>query len=161
MSDRYDGGAKALRQVKLTARRPLDPAAKPAADAAEAIGAAARFYDLAVVLQPGSGHEGFDNTKEVPFQTGGPVLFVPHISRGAFKAEAGSLRERSGAPGRSLDILMMGGYGHFPLRGWAASALARLSASKYATMSSIWLSVRRGFGMAWSGQTRRWLEAKS
>jgi nucleotide-binding universal stress UspA family protein len=59
------------------------------ADAADAIGAAARLSDLSVVLQPMSEYETFDNTlpKEILFRSGGPVLFVPHIFRGAFKAK--------------------------------------------------------------------------
>ncbi len=59
------------------------------ADAADAIGAFARLYDLSVVLQPMSEYETFDNTlpKEVMLRCGGPVLFVPHIFRGAFKAK--------------------------------------------------------------------------
>jgi nucleotide-binding universal stress UspA family protein len=59
------------------------------ADAAASIGAAARIYDLAVVLQPDAEHKTFDNTipTEILFQSGGPVLFVPHIFRGAFKAK--------------------------------------------------------------------------
>jgi nucleotide-binding universal stress UspA family protein len=59
------------------------------ADAAEAIGAAARLHDLSVVLQPLSGYETFDNTlpKEILFRSAGPVLFVPHIFRGAFRAK--------------------------------------------------------------------------
>src|ERR1700758_4582515 len=57
------------------------------ADAAEAIGAAARLYDLSIVLQSMAEYETFDNTlpKEILFRSGGPVLFVPHIFRGAFK----------------------------------------------------------------------------
>ncbi|HLG85543.1 MAG TPA: universal stress protein [Bradyrhizobium sp.] len=59
------------------------------AEAADAIGAAARLYDLSVVLQPMSEYETFDNTlpKEIMFRSGGPVLFVPHIFRGAFRAK--------------------------------------------------------------------------
>jgi nucleotide-binding universal stress UspA family protein len=58
-------------------------------DAAAAIGTAARLYDLAVVLQPNAEQDTFDNTipREVLYQAGGPVLFVPHIFRGAFKAK--------------------------------------------------------------------------
>jgi nucleotide-binding universal stress UspA family protein len=58
-------------------------------DAAASIGTAARLYDLAVVLQPDTGQDTFDNTipREILFQAGGPVLFVPHIFRGAFKAK--------------------------------------------------------------------------
>jgi nucleotide-binding universal stress UspA family protein len=57
--------------------------------AAETIGAAARLSDLSVVLQPMSEYETFDNTlpKEILFRSGGPVLFMPHIFRGAFKAK--------------------------------------------------------------------------
>lgn len=59
------------------------------ADAADAVGATARLYDLSVVLQPASDYETFDNTlpTEVMFRAGGPVLFVPHIFHGAFKAK--------------------------------------------------------------------------
>ena len=57
------------------------------ADAAAAIGATSRLYDLAIVLQPEAERETFDNTipSEILFQAGGPVLFVPHIFRGAFR----------------------------------------------------------------------------
>jgi nucleotide-binding universal stress UspA family protein len=59
------------------------------ADAAASIGAAARLYDLSVVLQPQMELQTFDNTipTEILLRAGGPVLFVPHISRGAFKAK--------------------------------------------------------------------------
>jgi nucleotide-binding universal stress UspA family protein len=59
------------------------------ADAAGSVGAMARLYDLSIVLQPEPGHASFDNDmpREIMFQSGGPVLFVPHIFRGAFKAE--------------------------------------------------------------------------
>jgi nucleotide-binding universal stress UspA family protein len=59
------------------------------ADAAASIGAAARLYDLSVVLQPQAELQSFDNTipAEILLRAGGPVLFVPHISRGAFKAK--------------------------------------------------------------------------
>lgn len=59
------------------------------ADAASSIGAMARLYDLSVVLQPESGQTSFDNDlpREVLFQSGGPVLFLPHIFRGPFKAK--------------------------------------------------------------------------
>jgi nucleotide-binding universal stress UspA family protein len=58
------------------------------ADAATAVGAAARLYDLTVVLQPDTDRETFDNrtSTEILFQAGGPVLFIPHIFRGAFGA---------------------------------------------------------------------------
>ena len=59
------------------------------ADAASSVGAMARLYDLSIVLQPESGQTSFDNDmpREILFQSGGPVLFVPHIFRGAFKAD--------------------------------------------------------------------------
>jgi nucleotide-binding universal stress UspA family protein len=58
-------------------------------EAAISIGAAARLYDLSVVSQADADLETFDNTipTEILFQAGGPVLFVPHIFRGAFKAK--------------------------------------------------------------------------
>ncbi len=57
------------------------------AEAAASIGAAARLYDLSVVLQPEDDRTTFDNVipQEVLFQAGGPVLFLPHIFHGAFK----------------------------------------------------------------------------
>jgi nucleotide-binding universal stress UspA family protein len=59
------------------------------ADAAATAGAAARLYDLSVVLQPEADRPTFDNTlpTEILFQAGGPVLFVPYIFRGIFKAK--------------------------------------------------------------------------
>lgn len=50
------------------------------------VGATARLYDLTIVLQPDSNRETFDNSipQEVLFQSGGPVLFIPHIHRGPF-----------------------------------------------------------------------------
>ncbi|MBR0713505.1 universal stress protein [Bradyrhizobium liaoningense] len=59
------------------------------ADAASAVGAMARLYDLSVVLQPDPEHGSFDNdlSREILFQSGGPVLFLPHIYRGSFKTE--------------------------------------------------------------------------
>jgi nucleotide-binding universal stress UspA family protein len=58
-------------------------------EAAASIGAAARLYDLSVVSQPDADLETFDNRipTEILFQAGGPVLFVPHIFRGPFKAK--------------------------------------------------------------------------
>ena len=57
------------------------------AEAALAIGTAARLYDLTVVLQPETDRDTFDNMipQEVLFQSGGPVLLIPHIFHGAFK----------------------------------------------------------------------------
>lgn len=59
------------------------------ADAAASIGAAARLYDLTIVLQPDAEQKTFDNNipAEILLQSGGPVLIVPHIFRGAFKAK--------------------------------------------------------------------------
>lgn len=59
------------------------------ADAAGAIAAAARLYDLAIVLQPDTDHRTHDNmvSTELLLQAGGPVLFVPYIFHGAFKAK--------------------------------------------------------------------------
>ncbi|WP_050631647.1 universal stress protein [Bradyrhizobium viridifuturi] len=56
------------------------------AEAASSIGAAARLYDLVVVLQPDAALETHDNAtaREILLQAGGPVLFVPHIFRGPF-----------------------------------------------------------------------------
>ena len=56
------------------------------AEAASAIGDAARLYDLTVVSQPDTALRSFDNmtATEVLLQAGGPVLFVPHIFRGTF-----------------------------------------------------------------------------
>lgn len=59
------------------------------AEAASAIGAAARLYDLTIVQQPEAERDTYDSrtATEVLFQAGGPVLFVPHIFRGAFRAK--------------------------------------------------------------------------
>ena len=59
------------------------------AEAASAVGAAARLYDLTIVQQPEPEQDAYDGktATEVLFQAGGPVLFVPYIFRGAFKAK--------------------------------------------------------------------------
>lgn len=59
------------------------------ADAAGTIAAAARLYDLAIVLQPDTDQQTSDNIvpTELLLQAGGPVLFVPNIFRGPFKAK--------------------------------------------------------------------------
>jgi nucleotide-binding universal stress UspA family protein len=59
------------------------------AEASSALGAAARLYDLTIVQQPDAEHDTYDHrtATEVLFQAGGPVLFVPHIFRGAFRAK--------------------------------------------------------------------------
>jgi len=58
-------------------------------DAAASICVTARLYDLTIALQPEAGVQSFDNTisTELLIQAGGPVLFIPHIFRGAFKAK--------------------------------------------------------------------------
>jgi nucleotide-binding universal stress UspA family protein len=57
------------------------------AEAASALGDAARLYDLTVVLQLDASLQCSDNmtATEILLQAGGPVLFVPHIFRGSFK----------------------------------------------------------------------------
>jgi nucleotide-binding universal stress UspA family protein len=57
------------------------------AEAAAILGATARLYDLTVVAQPEFERNSFDNTlaQEILFQSGGPVLFIPYIFRGAFQ----------------------------------------------------------------------------
>lgn len=57
-------------------------------EAASALGAAARLYDLTVVLQPDAAHDTYDSrtAMEILLQAGGPVLLVPHIFRGTFRA---------------------------------------------------------------------------
>ena len=75
------------------------------AEAAASIGAAARIYDLSVVLQPEAERDTFDNSTstEVLFQAGGPVLFVPHIFRGSLKAKRiGICWDGSRLAGRAL-----------------------------------------------------------
>jgi nucleotide-binding universal stress UspA family protein len=58
------------------------------ADAASALGEMARLRDLSIVLQPDPEQTSFDNDlpREILFQAGGPVLFLPYTFRGAFKA---------------------------------------------------------------------------
>jgi nucleotide-binding universal stress UspA family protein len=65
------------------------PIADIPADAAASIATAARLYDLSIVLQPQVDLQTFDNTipTEILLRAGGPVLFIPHISRGTFKAK--------------------------------------------------------------------------
>ena len=58
-------------------------------DAAGSLGEMARLHDLSVVLQPDPGQVSFDNEipREILFQAGGPVLFLPYTFRGGFKAK--------------------------------------------------------------------------
>jgi nucleotide-binding universal stress UspA family protein len=53
--------------------------------AAESVSALARLRDLTIALQPEPGRETFDNTipLEILFQSGGPVLFIPHAHKGS------------------------------------------------------------------------------
>src|SRR5690349_5302782 len=53
-------------------------------DAAAQIGAMARLVDLTILLQPDYERDTFDNAVpvEILFQSGGPILFVPHIHKG-------------------------------------------------------------------------------
>jgi len=59
------------------------------ADAAGSLGEMARLHDLSIVLQPDSEQVTFDNDipREILFQAGGPVLFLPYTFRGTFKAK--------------------------------------------------------------------------
>jgi nucleotide-binding universal stress UspA family protein len=57
------------------------------AEAASALGAAARLYDLTVVQQPDADTYDSRTATEILFQAGGPVLFVPYIFRGACSAK--------------------------------------------------------------------------
>ncbi|MCG2641557.1 MULTISPECIES: universal stress protein [Bradyrhizobium] len=58
-------------------------------DAAGSLGEMARLHDLSVVLQPDPEQVTFDNEvpREILFQAGGPVLFLPYTFRGAFTAK--------------------------------------------------------------------------
>jgi nucleotide-binding universal stress UspA family protein len=56
-------------------------------DAAAAVSALARLYDLTVVLQQDPDSDTFDNTisQEVLFNSGGPVLLVPYTHKGVLR----------------------------------------------------------------------------
>ena len=58
-------------------------------DAAGMLGEMARLHDLSIVLQPDPDQATFDNDvpREILFQAGGPVLFLPYTFRGTFKAK--------------------------------------------------------------------------
>lgn len=58
-------------------------------DAAGSLGEMARLHDLSIVLQPDPDQATFDNDvpREILFQAGGPVLFLPYTFRGTFKAK--------------------------------------------------------------------------
>jgi nucleotide-binding universal stress UspA family protein len=57
-------------------------------EAIEALGVLARLHDLTIVLQPDISRTSFDNDvpEEVLFNSGGPVLMVPYIHKGACTA---------------------------------------------------------------------------
>ncbi|WP_301267277.1 MULTISPECIES: universal stress protein [unclassified Bradyrhizobium] len=57
------------------------------AEAASAVGAAARVYDLTVALQPDMAQDSFDNatSTQILLQAGGPTLMIPHIFKGVFR----------------------------------------------------------------------------
>ncbi len=57
------------------------------AEAASAVGAAARLYDLTVALQPDAAQDSFDNatSTQILLQAGGPLLVIPYIFEGTFK----------------------------------------------------------------------------
>jgi len=65
----------------------LQPLTGIPAEAAAAVGASARLYDLTIVLQPEFDLGSFDNTipQEILFQSVGPVLFVPYTHKGPFE----------------------------------------------------------------------------
>lgn len=55
-------------------------------EARRIICASARVHDMTIVTQPQSGYDSYDNLipKEILFQAGGPVLYLPDILHGAF-----------------------------------------------------------------------------
>ncbi|MBR0774607.1 universal stress protein [Bradyrhizobium diazoefficiens] len=59
------------------------------AEAAGSLGEMARLRDLSIVIQPDAEQGSFDNEipREILFQAGGPVLFLPYTFRGTFKAK--------------------------------------------------------------------------
>jgi len=65
----------------------LQPLTGGPAEIAATVGALARLYDLAVVLQPEPDYGTFDNTvpQEILFQSGGPVVFIPYTHKGPFE----------------------------------------------------------------------------
>lgn len=58
-------------------------------DAREIVCASARLHDLTVVAQPQHQHDSYDNVipRELLFEAGGPVLFMPYTFHGAFSAK--------------------------------------------------------------------------
>jgi nucleotide-binding universal stress UspA family protein len=75
------------------------------AEAGASLGAAARLYDLSVVLQADAEHPALDDaiSTELLLHTGGPVLFIPHVFHGTFKAKRiGICWDGSQVAGRAL-----------------------------------------------------------
>ena len=64
----------------------LNPLAGLPAEAAKALDKIARLHDLTVVAQPDRHYNTFDNVMhhEFLFESGGPVLFIPHVHKGPF-----------------------------------------------------------------------------
>jgi nucleotide-binding universal stress UspA family protein len=58
------------------------------ADAEQEIGALSRLYDMTIVLQPEGGDASYDNIipQGVLFNSGGPMLMVPHTHKGPLQA---------------------------------------------------------------------------
>jgi nucleotide-binding universal stress UspA family protein len=56
-------------------------------EAVGSVSASARLHDLAIALQPEPNPDTFDNAipLEILFQSGGPVLFIPHTHKGVFQ----------------------------------------------------------------------------
>jgi nucleotide-binding universal stress UspA family protein len=59
------------------------------ADAAAPVISSARLHDLTIVLQPEPERQTYDNDlpQELLFESGGPVLFVPYVQKGALQAK--------------------------------------------------------------------------
>ena len=75
------------------------------AEAASIAGAAARVHDLTVALQPDFEQDTLDSdlSREILFQAGGPILFMPYTFRGAFAARRiGICWDGSPLAGRAL-----------------------------------------------------------
>ena len=58
------------------------------ADADQDMSALSRLYDMTIVLQPEAGHAGHDNIipQGVLFNSGGPMLMVPHTHKGPLES---------------------------------------------------------------------------
>ncbi len=65
----------------------LRPLTGAPAEITATVGALAQLYDLAVVLQPEPDCHTFDNAvpREILFQSGGPVVFIPYTHKGPFE----------------------------------------------------------------------------